>query len=231
MHEQINELFGYLHGLWRYRWSALLIAWITAISGWLWVYSLPNQYRVSAVVNIDTSSIMKPLLQGLAVQTDPAEELNVMTRVLLSRDNLLAVIRETDMDLNASSPAAKERMVKRLARSIELSSGGGDGRRTASTNIYEIGYQSTSPELAYKVVSTLLSTLIENTLKTGRTDTVMAQDFLDVQIGDYEDRLAKAEERLAEFKKKNVGFMPDKRGGYYAKLRRAQEEIEETKSL
>jgi polysaccharide chain length determinant protein (PEP-CTERM system associated) len=230
MHEQINELFGYLHGLWRYRWSALLIAWITAISGWLWVYSLPNQYTVNAVVNIDTSSIMRPLLKGLTVETDPTAELNVMSRVLLSRDNLLAVIRETDMDLQANTPAAKEVLVKNLAKSIWLSSGGDRGRRSSGSNIYEIGYQSTSPELAYKVVSTLLSTLIENTLNTGRSDTVMAQDFLDVQISDYEDRLSEAEERLAEFKKKNVGYMPDERGGYYARLRRAQDEIEETKS-
>jgi polysaccharide chain length determinant protein (PEP-CTERM system associated) len=185
---------------------------------------------VNAVVNIDTSSIMKPLMRGLAVQTDPTEELNVMSRVLLSRDNLLAVVRETDLDLNANTPAAKERLVANLANSIRLRSGGGKGRKTSSSNIYEIGYGSTSPELAYKVVSTLLSTLIENTLNTGRTDTVMAQDFLDVQISDYEDRLAGAEERLAEFKKKNVGFMPDERGGYYSRLRRAQDEIEETKS-
>lgn len=230
MHEQINELFGYLHGLWRYRWSALLIAWITAIGGWLWVYSLPNQYSVNAVVNIDTTSIMRPLLRGLTVETDPAAELNVMSRVLLSRDNLLAVIRETDMDLHADTPAAKERLVASLAGSIKLRSGGGRSRGSSGSNIYEIGYESTSPELAYKVVSTLLSTLIENTLNTGRSDTVMAQDFLDVQISDYEDRLSEAEERLAEFKKKNVGYMPDERGGYYARLRRAQDEIEETKS-
>jgi len=230
MHEQINELYGYLHGLWRYRWSALLIAWIVAVIGWMGVYALPNQYTVNAVVNIDTSSIMRPLMKGLSVETDPTAELNVMSRVLLSRDNLLAVIRETDMDLKASTPAEKEQLVKSLANSIWLNSGGGRSSRSSGSNIYEIGYSSTSPELAYKVVSTLLSTLIENTLKTGRTDTVMAQEFLDVQISDYESRLSEAEERLAEFKKKNVGFMPDERGGYYSRLNRAKDEIEHTKS-
>jgi polysaccharide chain length determinant protein (PEP-CTERM system associated) len=230
MHAQINELFGYLHGMWRYRWSALLIAWITAISGWLWVYSIPNKYTVKAVVNIDTTSIMRPLLKGLSVQTDPTAELNVMTRVLLSRDNLLAVIRETDMDLNANTPVEKERLVNNLANSIWLSSGGGRRHTNSGSNIYQIGYESTSPELAYKVVSTFLNTLIENTLNTGRSDTVMAQNFLDVQISDYEKRLSEAEERLAEFRKKNVGYMPDERGGYYTRLRRAQEEIEATKS-
>lgn len=227
MHAQINELYGYLHGIWRYRWSGLLIAWLVAIGGWLYVYTLPNQYSVKAVVNIDTSSIMQPLLQGLAVETDPAEELAVMSRVLLSRDNLLSVLRETDMDLGADTPEKKAKLVEDLRRAIWVSDG---GRRRSSSNIYTIGYHSTSPEEAYKVVSTLLNTLIENTLKSGRTDTVMAQEFLDEQILGYERRLTEAEERLADFKKQNVGFMPDERGGFYNRLSRAQAEIAQTKS-
>ena len=230
MHEQINELFGYLHGLWRYRWSGLLIAWLVAIAGWCYVYSLPNQYNARAVVNIDTSSIMKPLLKGLAVETDQNEELAIMTRVLLSRDNLLTVIRETDMDLGADTPAEKERLVMGLAKSIYLSAPGKGRFGSSASQIFEIGYESTSPELAYKVVSTLLNQLIEKTLNTDRTGTVMAQEFLDKEIKVYEQRLSKAESRLADFKTKNAGFMPDEKGGYYARIRKAEEDVEQTKS-
>ena len=228
MHEQINEIYGYLHGLWRYRWSALLIAWIVALAGWLFVYAVPNQYMAKAAVHIDTSSIMTPLLKGLSVETDPIEELNIMTRVLLSRDNLLAVIRETDMDLGVDTPKAKERVLTGLAKSISLKSG--SARRGQSFNLFEIRYESTSPELAYKVVSSLLNTFIEKTLKSDRTDTVMAQEFLDVQIAEYEKRLTADEDRLATFKKDNIGYMPDERGGYYARVRKAQEDIDKTKS-
>ncbi len=217
MHEQINELFGYLHGLWRYRWSGLLIAWLVAIAGWIYVYALPNQYNARAVVNIDTSSIMKPLLKGLAVETDQTEELAIMTRVLLSRDNLLKVIRETDMDLDADTPEEKERLVMNLAKSIYLTAPGKGRFGSTASQIFEIGYESTSPELAYKVVSTLLNQLIENTLNTDRTGTVMAQDFLDKEIKEYEQRLNASESRLADFKTKNAGFMPDEKGGYYTR--------------
>ena len=106
--------------MWRYRWSALLIAWVVALVGWLYVFSLPNQYSAKAVVYIDTTSIMKPLLKGLALETDAMDELNIMSRVLLSRENLLSVIRETDMDLEVDSPDAREGLVKELAASIGL---------------------------------------------------------------------------------------------------------------
>ena len=228
MHAQINEIYAYLHGLWRYRWSSLLIAWIVGVLGWLVIYALPNQYVAKTAVHIDTSSIMKPLLKGLAVETDPAEQLQVMTRVLLSRDNLLIVMRETDMDLAVDTPEEREEMVQELAGKIWLSSG--SNRRGVQASIYEIGYESPSPEMASKVVSTLLNTLIEGTLSSGRTDTVMAQDFLTEQIIEYEKRLAGSEKRMAEFQKKNVGFMPNEKGGYYARLQRSEEEISDTKS-
>jgi polysaccharide chain length determinant protein (PEP-CTERM system associated) len=230
MNEQINELFGYLHGLWRYRWSGLLIAWLVAIGGWFYVYALPNQYYARAVVNIDTSSIMKPLLKGLAVEIDQTEELAIMTRVLLSRDNLLVVLRETDMDLGADTPADKERLVMKLASKINMRAPGKGRFGSSTSQIFEIGYESPSPELAYKVVSTLLNQLIENTLNTDRTGTVMAQEFLDKEIKETEQRLSAAESRLADFKTKNAGFMPDEKGGYYNRIRNAEENIEATKS-
>jgi len=230
MHEQINELFGYLHGLWRYRWSGLLIAWITAIAGWCYVYALPNEYNAKAVVNIDTSSIMKPLLKGLAVETDQTQQLAIMTQILLSRDNLLNVIRETDMDLGADTPAEKERLVMNLAKSIYLDAPGKVKFGSSASQIFEIGYQSTSPKLAYKVVSTLLNQLIENTLNTDRTGTVMAQEFLDKEIKEFERRLSESELRLADFKTKNAGFLPNEKGDYYSRIRKAEDDVEQTKS-
>ena len=228
LHERINVIYGYAHGLWRYRWSALLISLFSAIGVWIYVYSLPDRYEAMAAVHIDTTSVMQPLLKGLTVESNPEEEINLMTRILLSRDTLLTVMRETDMDLGVDSPEAREAMVKNLAKVIQVKNLGGT-RRTPSS-IYEISYQSKSAEMAFKVVFNLLNTLVENTLNSGRMDTAMAEKFLDEQIHDYEQRLIQGEERLAEFKKMNVGFMPDEKGGFYARLRGLQADIDATTS-
>lgn len=228
MQEILSQLYGYLHGMWRYRWSAILIAWGVSVVGWLVVLSLPNQYTASAVIYVDTTSIMKPLLKGLAVEYDTNDELRVMSRVLLSRENLLSVIRETDMDLGIDTPQQREQLLDRLSRAIEIQGGG--GRRRDRSNIYEISYVGNSPEQVYKVVSNLLNNMIENTLNSSRTDTVAAQKFLDTQIAEYEKRLSEAEQRLADFKKANVGYMPDEKGNYYARLQRAQDAVEQTRA-
>ena len=222
MNEQLTLIYGYLHGMWRYRWSALVIAWVVALIGWPLVFSLPDQFTAKTVVYVDTSSVLRPLLKGLAVETDSRDELRIMTRTLLSRENLLNVARESDMDLEVNSPAEREKLLENLSNLIKINGG--------KNKVYEISYKNSSANRSYQVVSSLLNTMIEGTLKTTRTDTVSAQKFLDTQIALYEERLSEAEQKLANFKKENVGFMPDARGGYYMRMQRAQDSVKETKT-
>lgn len=206
-----------------------MIAWITALLGLVWVYALPNQYESKAVIHVDTSSIMQPLLRGLTVESDTDAGIDIMSRLLLSRKNLEDVARQTDMHLNANNSEAMNRIVEDLAGSITLSMRDKQ-RRKSSDIIYELGYQGKSPELVYQVVSKLLNTLIETTLSAARTDTEEAQLFLDLQIAEYEKRLTTAEQSLAEFKRANLGLMPDETGGYYKKLQREQAKLEDLRS-
>ena len=222
MNEQLTQIYGYLHGMWRYRWSALIVTWIVAIIGWPLVFSLPDQFSAKAVVYVDTSSVLKPLLKGLTPDNDSLDELRVMSRVLLSRQNLLSVIRETDMDLEVDSQSERENMILKLAGDIKIKVGG-KGKDVAANNIYEIRYSSSSAERAYKVVSNFLNTMIENTMSSTRIDTIAAQKFIETQIAEYEQRLSIDEQKLAEFKKTNIGLMPNEKGGYYTRLQRARE--------
>lgn len=228
MRDQLILIYSYLHGIWRYRWSALVICWIVALIGWVVVYSLPNQYTSKAIMHIDTKSVMQPLLKGLAVDSEVEAGLNMMSQLLLSRENLEEVIRQTDIDLEANDSKDMDLLVKNLASSIVLK---GDGRsRRTSSNIYELSYQGNSAELVYQVTSKLLNTIIETMMSSARTDTAAAQVFLDGQIAEYETRLTEAEQKLAQFKRTNVGFMPDERGGYYSRLQREQGELDDIRS-
>lgn len=226
MNELLTQLYGYLHGMWRFRWSALLVSWVVALAGWSVVFTIPDQYSANAVIFADTSTIMKPLLKGLTPETNAQDELNIMNRVLLSRENLLSVIRETDLDLTVHTPLERERLVSSLGNSISVKSKKGRGNH----NIYEIGYTANSARLVYQVVSNLLNTMIEDTLNSTRTDTASAQKFIDQQIAGYEQRLSISEQKLAEFKKANVGYMPDEKGNYYTRLQDAQGAVEKTRS-
>ena len=228
MRDQFIFIYSYLHGIWRYRWSALVISFVVALMGWLAVYSLPNQYTAQAVMHVDTASVMKPLLRGLAVESDVNAGLGIVSRVILSRKNLEEIIRQTDLALQADTAREMDRLVSKMQDSIKLKTSGG-GKRS-NNNLYELSYTGDSPEIVYQIVSKLLNTLIESTLDSARTDTAAAQQFLDQQIDDYESRLSSSEQKLADFKRANVGFMPDEKGSYYDRLQNEQRALEDVTS-
>jgi polysaccharide chain length determinant protein (PEP-CTERM system associated) len=68
------------------------------------------------------------------------------------------------------------------------------------------------------VVETLLDNFVEGTLGGKRQGSLSAQKFLENQIKDYEQHLREAEDRLAVFKKNNVGLMPTQQGDYFTHL-------------
>ena len=222
MREVLSQIQSILRSVWRYRWYIHLIAWPLCIGGWLLVYKLPNEFEASARVYVDTQSVLRPLLQGIAVQTNVAQEIQIMTRTLLSRPNLEKVARMTDMDLRASTPKQMEDLIDRLGKTIKLL---GQGKE----NLYTITYMDKDPQTAKQVVQSLLTIFVESTLGDKRKDTDVAQAFLDQQIKEYEQRLQDAENRLKEFKQKNVGLMPADGKGYYANLQNATAELEQAK--
>ena len=225
MHDLLEQLLHHFHGVWRYRWYMLLVAWLTCVVGWSVVYVLPDQYKASARVNIDTQSVLKPLLAGLAVDTNPRQRVEMMTRTLLSRPNLEKLARMTDLDLRGKSPEDMETLLNGLEKNITMESAG------RSEDLYTISYQNSDRQVAKRVVQSLLTIFIEGALGDKRTDTDVAQQFLLQQVKDYENRLSQAEDRLSEFKRKNVGMMPSEGQDYFSRLQKSLGELEQAKQM
>ena len=213
MHDLISKLVSHIRGMWRFRWRALVAAWIVSLFGWMLVYSLPDVYEASTRVYVDTETVLGPLLKGLATETDVMNEVNLMTRTLLSRNHLQEVARETDMDLRADTAREMESLIENLRAAISIDA--------ARDRLYTITYQDKDPRIAFGVVQALLSTFMGNTLGSKRDDSAEATRFLEDQIREYARRLGDVEQRLAQFKQENVGMMPDESGGYYERLQAA----------
>lgn len=229
MNNQFAQVYSYLYGIWSYRWSALVISWVVVLVGWSAIYFLPNQYASTAVMHIDTSSLIRPLLKGLAVETEIEKEAGILRRRLLNEGNLERIIRQTDLRSQATSEEAMARLTEELAATLtfdRIGQGGKtkDGRRRK--DIYMLTLEGRSPELVYQIVSKGLDSLVKSTLDSARIDTASAQEFLNDQITEYEKRLSLAEHKLAVFTQENIGLMPDESGGYYNKLQREQEKLD-----
>jgi polysaccharide chain length determinant protein (PEP-CTERM system associated) len=214
MQEVIAQVLSVLRGAWRYRWLAVVIAWVVAIAGWIGVQFIPDKYTSSTQVYVDTESLLRPLLSGLAVDRDIMSQVGMMQAVMLSRPNLEKVAQQTDLLLSATTRQQQEEVIDSLASRIQL--GRPDG--PAMQNTFQVSFDDNNPRVAHRVVTTLLDTFMEDSLGLKRSDTAVAQRFLESQIKEYEQKLVEAEDRLAQFKQRNVGMMPGSDGGYYARL-------------
>ncbi|HZF27061.1 MAG TPA: XrtA system polysaccharide chain length determinant [Steroidobacteraceae bacterium] len=210
MQELFEQILRELRSAWRFRWIALASAWAIAITGWGIVLSMPDIYEAKAKVYVDTETVLKPLLSGLAVNTDMTSQVNMMSAVLMSRPNIEKIVRDTDLYLRAKTPEDTERLLASLPAQVSL----GGGRDST----YVIAYRDADPQMAHRVVRRFLDTFVEDSLGVKRDDSAGAQRFLQQQIREYEQKLRAAEDRLADFKKQNVGLMPSERGDYYTRL-------------
>ena len=223
MHEVLDQLLSHLRGIWLRRWQALFAAWAIALIGWAVVYSLPQRFEASARVYIDTQSILKPLMSGLAINTPIEQQVQVMTRTLLSRPNMEKVARMSDMNDKARSPKDMATLVSGLMTSVQL-----DAANRGQENLYRISYQNSNPEVAKKVVQSLLTILVESSLGNKRKDTDSAKRFIGDQLKTYEQKLIDSENQLKQFKQQHLGLMPTQGGDYFAKLGEAQKNISES---
>jgi polysaccharide chain length determinant protein (PEP-CTERM system associated) len=223
----LTKVIDELKGAWRYRWAALGVAWAVSVLGWVVVLSLPDRYQATARVYVDTRTALRPLLQGVAVDQDVESQLIMVRQALLGRPNLERVAQEADLLLAAATPEQRQGVVDGMAEHIEISLEPPAVRDPRIPNtFYRISYQHPDRSKAIKVVDTLLNSFVEDTLGTKRGGAESAQRFLRDQLKQYEERLASAESRLAEFKKINVGLLPGDQGGYFQRLQREEAEVQ-----
>jgi polysaccharide chain length determinant protein (PEP-CTERM system associated) len=211
MDQVLQQILGYAKASWRRRWWGVAVAWLVCIVGWSWVMLMPDRYEASARVYVDTQSLLKPLLAGLAVEPNVDQQIKLMTRQLVSRPTLEKVARMTDLDVRAKTPEQTEAMLDDLAKRISIADAGRE-------NLYTISYQDADGALARKVVQSLLTIFVETSLGKTRQDITSSQRFIEEQLQQYQQKLTEAETALTEFKQKHIGMMPGQGGDYYAKL-------------
>jgi len=187
------------------------------------LFLMHDVYEAHSRVFVDTKTALKPVLQGIVIDQDVNAQLNLVRQSLLSGPQLEPVAVEVGiLDMRTATPQQRLRILDGLRDRIELgvASAGGrsEGQDPDAGTIYSMHYKDVSRERALKVVEILQTHLIENTLGGKRQGSENAQKFLVSQIQELEQRLRASEDRLAEFKKNNVGLMPTEQGGYFQRL-------------
>jgi polysaccharide chain length determinant protein (PEP-CTERM system associated) len=232
MQDLVNSILGGLRSSWRFRRYALIAAWVFACVGWAAVFAMPDMFQANSRVFVDTKTALKPVIKDIAIDQDVNAQLNSVRQSLLSQPQLEPVAVKVGLvDRRTMDQQQIAKVLSKLREKIDISvHGAGEGNDREAGNIYAIQYSDTKRDRALQVVETLQQNLIENTIGGKRQGTEEARKFLDEQIREYEQRLSAAEDRLADFKKNNVGLMPTETGGYFQRLQQEMDAVQKSQT-
>ena len=218
MDEILREFSKTAGDMWRRRWIGLAVAWVVGAVGGVALWRTPNLYEASARVYVDTQTVLRPLMEGLAVQPNIDEQIGMLARTIIARPNIEKIMHSANLDVSASSQIERDQMVDALTKRLRFTSSG------VEKNIYTIAYRDTSADRSKRVVQDLLSLFVESGVGNKRRDSVSARRFIEEQIKGYEKKLAEAENRLKEFKLKNMEFTSGTGQDYFTRMSLLSEE-------
>lgn len=197
MQELLQQLNSILRGMWKYRRVGVAVAWVVAAAGAIGVLLMPDRFEASARVYVDTQTILRPLMAGLAVQPNVDQQVTMLSRTLISRPNVEKLIRMADLDLAAKSKPEQDKLIDEVTADLSI-------RTTGRDNLYTLSYRGASPDKALRVVQSMLTIFVESSLGDSKSDSDSARRFIEDQIKNYEAKLSEAESRLKEFRLRNI---------------------------
>ncbi|HNR77185.1 MAG TPA: Wzz/FepE/Etk N-terminal domain-containing protein [Parvularculaceae bacterium] len=186
-------------GLWRRRWTVAAVVWASTLIGFFALWLIPDKYESSAVVYVQTESVLDPVMNGVTARPNYEKRVEVMKLQLLTRPNVEEIIYRAGLDkeVTATNPREKraqmEKLIDWVAGEIKIAS--------PQEMYFNIDYKNSDPAIARNVVDAALNLLIEQDLGASISENEEARKRLDAEIAAFDERLTAKEREVAAFRR------------------------------
>lgn len=219
MQDIFIQKLALLRSAWERRWIGAAAAWALFVVGAVAVAFVPERYEASAKVFVNTQSVLKPLIEGIAVQPNIDQQLAMLGKTLISRPTMEQLISDPTLDLQPAHGESKDAYVDGLIRRIKITSSGRE-------NLYDLTFRDQNPARAQRFVQSLVTLFVQTGIGGKKADTDEARQFIDEQIKSYEEKLTAAENKVKDFKLRNLGVVGTGNLDHFARMNSAQEDLD-----
>ncbi|MEA3042869.1 MAG: protein tyrosine kinase modulator [Sphingomonadales bacterium] len=195
-----------LHQIWRRRWLALGVAWGVCIAGWLVIALIPSSYEAKARLFVQMQSIL-PNQMGIPAD-ERANQLLRLKQTLTSNENLVRVVRRTDLNSLVASERDLAGVVAALRQRIVITAqpdGGIEIKANSNISGFSNGQNART---AAATVQGLIDLFVEQNISGDRRESGQSLRFLDEELRRREVALQEAEQRRVEFEQRFMGVLP-----------------------
>ncbi len=232
IHASVQALLDDVRGAWRFHWTALVVAWCVALALWIAVFLIPNTYEATARVFVDAGTTLDEATQGLGLGANIDTQIERVREALLGGPQLQQVAMQSGFLADATTPQTQQQKLDELRQNIDITEdlpNGTDTLQRGSAAVFTITYKDVNRPRSLQVVSRLLNVFVQGSLGGKQEGSEQAEQFLTAQIADYGKRLSDAEQRIADFKRRNVGLLPGQQGDYFTRLQSETDALTQAK--
>ncbi len=233
--ENNKDLKYYLAALSYRKGRVLLIAVFVFIASATVAFGLPPVYRSTATILIEEQDIPPDLVRS-TVTSYADQRIQVISQRVMSRNNLKSIIEKYGLYAEEARIETSERIIERMRKDVSLEILSSDvidprsGRPTQATIAFSISYDSRDPAMAQRVANELVSLYLTENIRNRTQKAEETSEFLREEAGRLSRKLADLEARMARFKERNSGNLPQQMGLNLQLLERTERDIRELKS-
>ncbi len=215
----------------RRKWKFILPAVVILLAAGVVSFALPSKYKSEATILVEAQSIPDEMVQT-TVTGVVEERMQTINQVVLSRQNLLEIIERFNLYSQMRQSATTEEVVGKMSDHINMEpvhaeiSNTESGRKGSATIAFTLSYEGDVPNKVAQVTNTLVSQYVQENsrLREQQADTTVI--FLRTQKTQLKEKLEKIEDKIAEFKEKNLHALPSMTDLNMERLQRIQERID-----
>ena len=214
MEEQTKDLKDYLAALRRRKKQILTVVGVLALISVAVAFMLPPVYRSSATILIEEQEIPTDLVRS-TINGYADQRVQVITQQVMTRANLMQIVDKYNLYTQKRRHETTEEILKRMRNDIKFNLVSADvidrrsGVKTVATIAFTLAYDGETPDKAQKVDSELTTLYLNQNLKTRQEQSAETTSFLTDVASKLSNHISEIEAKLAAFKAKNVGRLPE----------------------
>jgi polysaccharide chain length determinant protein (PEP-CTERM system associated) len=205
----------------RRRWFIMLPLSVALLIGIYYAHTLPRIYEATTLILVEGQRVPENYVQSI-VTADPAERINTISQQITSRTNLEKIINDFNLFNNPESANIyMEDKIANLRRRISVDV----TRSRRETNAFTISFKGKDPKQVMRVANGLAAYFIEENLKVRESQATGTSEFLESELTTMRRRLEDVEESIKNYRKTNMGELPEQLETNLRILERFQDEL------
>lgn len=162
-------------------------------------YFVPKMYEAQCTVLVERN-VINNLVKDIAITPSLDERIRVMSYTMTSRNLLMKVISELDLDVGREKAGDMEELVKNFQDNTVIKMVN-KGSKAGAADWFSVTYRDRSPKIARDYINTLVRRYIEENVSAKRDESFEANKFLAEQRKYFKDKLDVVDENIMNFRR------------------------------